>query len=135
MNHSRRNALRTFSVALATFSFLGPRAQAEPYTPPSLRDIDEFLNAVSKDRVEVVSHMLRANPELAAAVDRLGRSADVLARLAERHGPRALQALRRTVAALPWSGVVHGALGVEKVVAQIGSGGGVVVWDPDREGH
>ncbi|GAA1575781.1 MULTISPECIES: 3,4-dihydroxy-2-butanone-4-phosphate synthase [Kribbella] len=39
----------------------------------------------------------------------------------------------RAVAQLPWAGQLSGEAGVQKVVAQIAAGGGVVVWDPTAE--
>ena len=66
---------------------------------------------------------------------RVNLESDLLDKLAHRHEGRTTDAFRRTVAALPWAGVVTGRLGVEKVVAQIASGGCALVYDPDREGE
>ncbi|MFI5317822.1 MAG: riboflavin synthase, partial [Myxococcota bacterium] len=70
-----------------------------------------------------------------AVGDRVNLEGDLLDRLAARHEGRVHQAFQRIVAALPWSGVVSGRLGVEKVVAQIAAGGCAVVFDPAREGE
>ena len=67
--------------------------------------------------------------------ERVNLEVDLLDRLAERHEGRLREAYRRVIGAMPWSGVVSGRLGVEKVVAQIKSGGCAVVWDPAREGE
>jgi 3,4-dihydroxy 2-butanone 4-phosphate synthase len=67
--------------------------------------------------------------------ERVNLEVDLLDRLAERHEGRLREAYRRVIGAMPWSGVVSGRLGVEKVVAQIRSGGCAVVWDPTREGE
>jgi 3,4-dihydroxy 2-butanone 4-phosphate synthase/3,4-dihydroxy 2-butanone 4-phosphate synthase/GTP cyclohydrolase II len=64
---------------------------------------------------------------------RVNLETDLVGKLARRHGPKTKDALRRAVSELPWAGVVTGALGVEKVVTQIAAGGGVMVWDPERE--
>ena len=64
---------------------------------------------------------------------RVNLETDLIGKLAARHGAATKEALRRSVARVPWSGVVTGALGVEKVVAQIGAGGAALVWDGERE--
>jgi 3,4-dihydroxy 2-butanone 4-phosphate synthase len=67
---------------------------------------------------------------------RVNLETDLVGKLAERHASsEVLRALGRTVARLPWAGVVSGHLGVEKVVQQVASGGSVIVWDPEREGE
>jgi 3,4-dihydroxy 2-butanone 4-phosphate synthase/3,4-dihydroxy 2-butanone 4-phosphate synthase/GTP cyclohydrolase II len=43
--------------------------------------------------------------------------------------------LLEAVARLPWAGHLSGPVGVQKVVAQLAAGGGVVVWDPTLEGE
>lgn len=67
--------------------------------------------------------------------DRVNLETDLIGKLAARHGTATHAALARSVAQLPWAGVVSGALGVEKVVAQIAAGGAALVWDPEREGE
>ncbi len=69
------------------------------------------------------------------AGDRVNLEGDLVGKLVRRHREDAPRALARAVAELPWSGVVEGQLGVEKAVRQIGAGGVVIVWDPDREGE
>ncbi len=64
--------------------------------------------------------------------DRVNLETDMLAKLADRSaGLR--QSAARCIAPLPWTGVVTGAVGVQKVIEQIKAGGAVLVWDPDRE--
>jgi 3,4-dihydroxy 2-butanone 4-phosphate synthase len=64
--------------------------------------------------------------------DRVNLESDLLARMARSgHGPSLLRAVQR----LPWAGHLSGAVGVQKVVAQLAAGGGVVVWDPTLEGE
>jgi 3,4-dihydroxy 2-butanone 4-phosphate synthase len=65
-----------------------------------------------------------------AAGDRVNLESDVVARLAGRPDTAVLA---RAVRALPWAGHLPGRAGVDKAVAQLAAGGGVVVWDPDRE--
>jgi riboflavin synthase alpha subunit len=67
--------------------------------------------------------------------DRVNLETDLIGKLAARHGAATHAALARSVAHVPWAGVVSGALGVEKIVAQIAAGGAALVWDPDREGE
>jgi 3,4-dihydroxy 2-butanone 4-phosphate synthase/3,4-dihydroxy 2-butanone 4-phosphate synthase/GTP cyclohydrolase II len=69
------------------------------------------------------------------AGDRVNLETDLVGKLAAKHGAASHDALARTVAQVPWAGVVHGALGVEKVVAQIAAGGAALVWDEEREGE
>lgn len=66
---------------------------------------------------------------------RVNLEGDLVGKLVRRHRGDADKALARAVAQLPWSGIVEGPLGVEKVVGQLAAGGAIVVWDPDREGE
>ncbi|MDX1648543.1 MAG: riboflavin synthase [Myxococcota bacterium] len=96
------------------------------------------LAEVVRDRfsVALVPSTLEATTLDALAVgDRVNLETDLLGKLAARHGTTLHAALARTVARVPWAGFVCGALGVEKVVAQIAAGGVVLVWDPEREGE
>jgi riboflavin synthase alpha subunit len=67
--------------------------------------------------------------------DRVNLETDLVGKLAARHGAATHAALARSVARVPWAGVVTGVLGIEKVVAQIAAGGAVLVWDGSREGE
>jgi 3,4-dihydroxy 2-butanone 4-phosphate synthase len=67
--------------------------------------------------------------------DRVNLESDLVVKSAgEVHGAARL-VVSRTFAALPWAGELRGPAGVEKAAAQLAAGGGVVVFDPDREGE
>ncbi|HZM39983.1 MAG TPA: riboflavin synthase [Acidimicrobiales bacterium] len=66
---------------------------------------------------------------------RVNLEADVVGLVARRWPSAANAALGSVIAALPWAGRLDGRVGVDKAVAQIAAGGGVVVWDPDLEGE
>ncbi|MFC6157626.1 3,4-dihydroxy-2-butanone-4-phosphate synthase [Kribbella jiaozuonensis] len=90
---------------------------------------------VLKDRFSVVlvpNTLTKTKLGALVAGDRVNLEGDLLVRMArEGHGPE----LQRAVAQLPWAGQLSGEAGVQKVVAQIAAGGGVVVWDPTAEGE
>jgi 3,4-dihydroxy 2-butanone 4-phosphate synthase len=64
---------------------------------------------------------------------RVNIETDLVGKLARHGGAATGAALAAVVGSLPWAGPLSGRLGVEKAVAQIAAGGGVVVWDPARE--
>ncbi|HEY8526590.1 MAG TPA: riboflavin synthase [Acidimicrobiales bacterium] len=67
--------------------------------------------------------------------DRVNLESDLVVRAAgEVHGAARL-VVERTLASLPWAGELRGPAGVEKAAAQLAAGGGVLVYDPDREGE
>lgn len=68
-----------------------------------------------------------------AAGDRVNLESDLVARLAAAGPATAGADVARAVGALGWAGHVSGRTGAEKAVAQLAAGGGVMVWDPDRE--
>jgi 3,4-dihydroxy 2-butanone 4-phosphate synthase len=71
-----------------------------------------------------------------AAGDRVNLESDLVARLAGAGAGDRAQAgadVARAVGSLGWAGHVSGRAGVQKAVAQLAAGGGVMVWDPDRE--
>ena len=70
-----------------------------------------------------------------AAGARVNLEGDLVEKLARQYEGRTARVLSRSVAALPWAGVVSGRAGVEKVLHQIASGGSALVWDPSREGE
>jgi 3,4-dihydroxy 2-butanone 4-phosphate synthase len=70
-----------------------------------------------------------------AAGDRVNLESDMVARMAARWPADAPAQLARAIGGLPWAGPVSGRAGVGKAVAQLAAGGGVVIWDPDREGE
>ena len=63
--------------------------------------------------------------------DRVHLETDVVAKFAS----SGCAGLSSVTSGLGWSGVVEGAAGVQQAAAQLAAGGGVVVWDPDREGE
>ncbi|MGP3919294.1 riboflavin synthase [Nonomuraea sp. 10N515B] len=93
---------------------------------------------VSRDRfsVALIPMTLEATTlaELSAG-DRVNLESDLLARLVRRWPSDPGRAVGEVVAALPWAGRVSGGQGVQKALAQLASGGAVVIWDPDREGE
>jgi 3,4-dihydroxy 2-butanone 4-phosphate synthase len=70
-----------------------------------------------------------------AAGDRVNLESDLVARLTSRWPGDTPARLARAIGGLPWAGPVSGRAGVDKAVAQLAAGGGVVIWDPDREGE
>ncbi len=101
----------------------------------ALNGVSLTVAEVLKDRFSVVlvPHTLqRTNLGTLAAGDRVNLESDLLTRMArDGQGP----ALVRAVSQLPWAGYLSGPAGVQKAVAQIAAGGGVVVWDPSLEGE
>jgi 3,4-dihydroxy 2-butanone 4-phosphate synthase/3,4-dihydroxy 2-butanone 4-phosphate synthase/GTP cyclohydrolase II len=67
--------------------------------------------------------------------DRVNLEADVVGRVARRWPGAPGPAVAAVVAALPWAGRLEGRVGVDKAVAQLAAGGGVLVWDPTLEGE
>ena len=84
MDLSRRDALRSLCGALVAMPVLGCRGATEQQvTPRSDERVAAFLRAVQEDRLDEVARDLAQDPGLATAVDAQGRSAYVLARLAD----------------------------------------------------
>src|SRR5262249_57598503 len=67
--------------------------------------------------------------------DRVNLEADVVGHVVRRWPASPTSALAAVVGALPWAGRLVGRVGVDKAVAQLAAGGGVLVWDPDLEGE
>lgn len=92
----------------------------------------------SRDRFSVVlvpvTLQLTALSDLAVG-DRVNLEPDLVTRLVRRRPSGSHRAVTEAVSALGWAGRVEGGHGVQKAVAQLAAGGGVVVWDPDREGE
>ena len=65
--------------------------------------------------------------------DRVNLESDLVARLAAARPGTAGADVARAVSSLGWAGHVSGRSGTQKVVTQLAAGGGVMVWDPDRE--
>lgn len=68
-----------------------------------------------------------------AAGDRVNLESDLLARLASASPATASADVKRAIGSLGWAGHFSGRKGAEKAVIQLSEGGGVMVWDPDRE--
>lgn len=65
--------------------------------------------------------------------DRVNLEADLIIRSAREVHEAARLVVSRSVAALPWAGELRGPAGVQKAAAQLAGGGGVVLFDADRE--
>jgi len=65
--------------------------------------------------------------------DRVNLEPDLVVRLVRQRLPQVSKAVTEVVAALPWAGRLTGGRGVQQGLAQLAAGGGVVVWDPERE--
>ena len=91
---------------------------------------------VVRDRfsVALIPSTLRNTTLVDMAVgQRVNLETDLIGKLAMRHGDTTSRALTRSISNLPWAGVVTGSTGVEKVLTQLRAGGGILVWDPDKE--
>ena len=66
---------------------------------------------------------------------RVNLETDLIGKLARRYAGETEAAFASVIGSLPWSGLVTGRTGVEKVVKHIGAGGTAIVWDPSREGE
>lgn len=101
----------------------------------ALNGVSVTVAEVLKDRFSVVlvpTTLQKTNLDSLVVGDRVNLESDLLARMGrEGHGPELLDAVAR----LPWAGHLSGPVGVQKVVAQLAAGGGVVVWDPTLEGE
>ncbi|HLM64237.1 MAG TPA: riboflavin synthase [Acidimicrobiales bacterium] len=67
--------------------------------------------------------------------DRVNLESDLVVKAAGEVHASARLVVERTFAGLPWAGELRGPGGVEKGLAQFAAGGGVLVFDPDREGE
>ncbi len=67
--------------------------------------------------------------------DRVNLEADLFVKSAGELHASARTLAARSLASLPWAGELHGAAGIEKCAAQLAGGGGVVIYDPNREGE
>ncbi|MFI7134134.1 riboflavin synthase [Nonomuraea sp. NPDC050153] len=93
---------------------------------------------VSRDRfaVALIPLTLQATTLSELSVgDRVNLEPDLVIRLVRRRLPDLAQAVTDVVAALPWAGRRSGGRGVQQALTQLAAGGGVVIWDPDREGE
>lgn len=93
---------------------------------------------VARDRFSVVLiPATRQQTTLAtlASGDRVNLESDLVARLVSGGSLAPAADVARAVGSLGWAGQLSGRVGVEKTVTQLAAGGGVMVWDPDREGE
>ena len=93
---------------------------------------------VLRDRFSVVlipATLQQTTLEALQPGDRVNLESDVVARLTSPGSPAAADEIARAVSSVGWAGRLPGRRGVEKTVAQLAAGGGVMVWDPDREGE
>ena len=91
---------------------------------------------VTRDRFSVVLVPVTLEHSTLAALEegqRVNLESDVVARLAPAGAGERTAQLAGMVASLGWAGHVSGRAGTEKAVAQLAAGGGVLVWDPERE--
>lgn len=91
---------------------------------------------VVRDRFSVVlipATLERTTLGSLVAGDRVNLESDLVARLASARPAAASADVARAVGSLGWAGHISGRTGAEKAVAQLTAGGGVMVWDPDRE--
>ncbi len=91
---------------------------------------------VLRDRFSVVlipATLRQTTLDDLAAGDRVNLESDIVARLALARPASSGADVARAVASLGWAGHVGGRTGVEKAVTQLAAGGGVVIWDEDRE--
>ena len=64
---------------------------------------------------------------------RVSLESDLFVKSAQDAWQSARQVASRTLAALPWAGELTGQAGVDKCAAQLAAGGGVLIYDEDRE--
>lgn len=91
---------------------------------------------VLRDRFSVVlipATLERTTLADLAAGDRVNLESDIVARLTSARPASAVADMARAIGSLGWAGHVCGRTGTEQAVAQLAAGGGVMVWDPDRE--
>ena len=65
--------------------------------------------------------------------DRVNLESDLFVKSARELWQSARVIATRTLSALPWAGELTGPAGVDKCAAQLAAGGGVVIYDPQRE--
>jgi 3,4-dihydroxy 2-butanone 4-phosphate synthase len=118
-----------------------PRRFLDDLTPKGSVAVDGVSLTVAeivRDRFSVALVRTTLDATTLARLDegrRVNLEADMAALVARRWASSPTAALAAAVGALPWAGRLEGRVGVDKAVAQMAAGGGVVVWDPDREGE
>ncbi len=111
-----------------------PRVAAKG--PIAVDGVSLAVAEVVRDRFSVVlipATLAQTTLGRLAAGDRVNLESDLVARLAAVRTATADANVARAVGSLGWAGHVSGRTGVEKAVTQVAAGGGVLVWDPDRE--
>lgn len=91
---------------------------------------------VLRDRFSVVlipATLRHTTLDALAAGDRVNLESDLVTRIFSAGSPAAAADVARAVGSLGWAGSLSGRVGVEKAVTQFAAGGGVMIWDPDRE--
>jgi 3,4-dihydroxy 2-butanone 4-phosphate synthase len=111
-----------------------PRVTAKG--PIAVDGVSLAVAEVARDRFSVVlipATLEQTTLGVLAAGDRVNLESDLLGRLAAGRPATAGADVARVVSSLGWAGRVSGRAGAQKAVAQLAAGGGVMVWDPDRE--
>jgi 3,4-dihydroxy 2-butanone 4-phosphate synthase len=111
-----------------------PRVTAKG--PIAVDGVSLAVAEVARDRFSVVlipATLGQTTLGLLAEGDRVNLESDLLGRLAAGRPETAGADVARAVGSLGWAGRVSGRAGTQKAVAQLAAGGGVMVWDPDRE--
>jgi 3,4-dihydroxy 2-butanone 4-phosphate synthase len=111
-----------------------PRVTAKG--PIAVDGVSLAVAEVARDRFSVVlipATLEQTTLGVLAAGDRVNLESDLVGRLAAARPSTAGADVARAVSSLGWAGHVSGRSGTEKAVAQLAAGGGVMVWDPDRE--
>jgi 3,4-dihydroxy 2-butanone 4-phosphate synthase len=111
-----------------------PRVTAKG--PIAVDGVSLAVAEVARDRFSVVlipATLGQTTLGLLAGGDRVNLESDLLGRLAAGRPETAGADVARAVGSLGWAGRVSGRAGTQKAVAQLAAGGGVMVWDPDRE--
>jgi 3,4-dihydroxy 2-butanone 4-phosphate synthase len=113
-----------------------PRVTAKG--PIAVDGVSLAVVEVARDRFSVVlipATLEQTTLGVLTAGDRVNLESDQLGRLAAGRPATASADVARVVSSLGWAGRVSGRAGAQKAVAQLAAGGGVMVWDPDREGE
>jgi 3,4-dihydroxy 2-butanone 4-phosphate synthase/3,4-dihydroxy 2-butanone 4-phosphate synthase/GTP cyclohydrolase II len=111
-----------------------PRVTAKG--PIAVDGVSLAVAEVARDRFSVVlipATLEQTTLGVLAVGDRVNLESDLVGRLAAARPAAAGADVARAVSSLGWAGHVSGRSGTEKAVAQLAAGGGVMVWDPDRE--
>ena len=111
-------------------------AQLVPKGSVAVDGVSLTVAEAGRDRFSVALIPTTLSETTLAALEvgcRVNIETDLVAKLSRQTGAGAGAAVAAVVGSLPWAGPLTGRLGVEKALAQLASGGGVVIWDPSRE--